>query len=318
MAKRPSSRKAAASRRRSSAGPNLARSRPVWTGQLRLALVTVPVQLYSAIKSGSRISFHQVHGPSGKRVRHEKVVPGIGPIDSDEILKGYELSDGNYVLLEKDEVDAVKIEASRIFDLVQFVDHCEIDPIYFDRPYYVAPDGELAEEAYAVFREALRRSKKMGLGQIVMRGQEYVAALKPCGDGLLLETLRYADEVREAAPIFADIADEKPAPELLDLATELIERKAAPFDPSVFEDRYSEALKDLIEAKVQKRATVTVGEEEQPQGAKVIDLVEALKQSVRRNEQREAQGKSQNKAQNKSQNKSQKKPAAAKPTRKAG
>lgn len=311
MAKRPSSRKASGSgRKRSSAAPNLARSRPIWTGQLRLALVTVPVQLYSAIKSGSRISFHQVHGPSGKRVRYEKVVPGIGPIETDDILKGYELSDGNYVLLEPEEVDAVKIEASRIFDLVQFVDHCEIDPIYFDRPYYVAPDGELAEEAYAVFREALRRSKKMGLGQIVMRGQEYVAALKPCGSGLLLETLRYADEVREAAPIFADIPDDKPDQELLDLATELIKRKAAPFDPTVFEDRYSEAIKNLIDAKVQKRATVAVGEEEQPQGAKVIDLVEALKQSVRRNEGRDTQSRSQNK--------SPKKPAARKPARKAG
>lgn len=310
MAKRPSSRRtstsrAAGSRKTSSSGPSLARSRPIWTGQLRLALVTVPVQLYSAIKSGSRISFHQVHGPSGKRVRHEKVVPGIGPIDSDKILKGYELSDGNYVLLEKDEVEAVRIEASRVFDLVQFVDHCEIDPIYFDRPYYVAPDGELAEEAYAVFREALRGARKMGLGQIVMRGQEYVAALKPCGDGLLLETLRYADEVREAAPLFADVADETPDRELLDLAMELIERKAAPFDPAAFQDRYSEALKELIEAKVQKRATVAVGEDEQPQGAKVIDLVEALKQSVRRNEAREAQ------------DKSRKKPAA-KPARKAG
>src|SRR5690606_17275858 len=188
---------------------------------------------------------------------------------------GYELPDGNYVLLEPEEIDAVKIEASRILDLVQFVDYAEVDPIYFDRPYYVAPDGELAEEAYGVLREALRRARKMAIGQFVMRGQEHVAALKPCGNGLLLETLRYPDEVREAAPLFADVADEKPDPELLDLATELIRRKTMPFDPRMFEDRYSEALHAMIEAKVEKRAVVDVSEEEQPSGgAKVIDLVE--------------------------------------------
>lgn len=261
------------------------RSRPIWSGQLRLALVTVPVQLYSALQSGGRIAFHQVHAPTGKRVRYEKVVPGVGPVEKDDIVKGYELPDGNYVLLEPEEIDAVKIEASRILDLVQFVDYAEVDPIYFDRPYYVAPDGELAEEAYGVLREALRRARKMAIGQFVMRGQEHVAALKPCGNGLLLETLRYPDEVREAAPLFADVGDEKPDPELLDLATELIKRKSKPFDPTMFEDRYSEALHAMIEAKVEKRAVVDVSEEEQPSGgAKVIDLVEALKQSVRRSE----------------------------------
>lgn len=281
-AKRGSSRSGA--RKGRSAGA-AGRSRPIWSGQLRLALVTVPVQLYSALQSGGRIAFHQVHAPTGKRVRYEKVVPGVGPVDTDEIVKGYELPDGNYVLLEPEEIDAVKIEASRILDLVQFVDYDEIDPIYFDRPYYVAPDGELADEAYGVLREALRRARKMAVGQFVMRGQEHVAALKPCGRGLLLETLRYPDEVREAAPLFADVADEKPDPELLDLATELIRRKTMPFDPRMFEDRYSEALHAMIDAKVEKRAVVDVSEEEQPSGgAKVIDLVEALKQSVRRSE----------------------------------
>lgn len=288
---RATSRRGSARKTRTASGN---RSRPIWTGQLRLALVTVPVQLYSAIQSGGRISFHQVHAPTGKRIRYEKVVPGVGPVESDEIVKGYELPDGNYVLLEPDEIDAVKIEASRIFDLVQFVDYDEIDPIYFDRPYYVAPDGELAEEAYGVLREALRRSRKMAVGQLVMRGQEYVAAIKPCGNGLLLETLRYPDEVREATTIFADVSTEKPDPELLELATELIKRKSMPFDPTMFHDRYSDALHAMIEAKVEKRAVVDVSEEEQPSGgAKVIDLVEALKQSVRRSESGSGSGEKQ-------------------------
>src|SRR5687768_11557193 len=116
--------------------------RPLWTGHLRLALVSVPVRLYSATRTGGRLSFHQVHEPSGKRIRYQKVVPGIGPVDTDEIFKGYELSSGRYVLLEKRELESLKLEASKTFDLMQFVEYCDIDPIYFDRPYYVVPDGD--------------------------------------------------------------------------------------------------------------------------------------------------------------------------------
>src|ERR1700741_5532003 len=128
-------------------------SRPLWTGQLRLRLV--PVQLYPAVKSGARLAFHQVHGPSGKRIRYEKVVPGIGPVDTDEILKGYEVSKGHYVLLEDEEIENVRVESRQTCELVQFVDHCEIDPIYFEKPYYLAPADDLAEQPYRVIRAAL-------------------------------------------------------------------------------------------------------------------------------------------------------------------
>lgn len=257
--------------------------RPMWTGQLRLALVSVPIKLYPATKSGARLSFHQVHEPTGKRIRYEKVVPGVGPVKPQDIVKGFEVSSGRYVLLEEDEIDALKVEAKKTLDLVQFVDQGEIDPIWFERPYYAAADGDLAEEAYAVIRDALRATKKVGLGQFVMRGREYVGALKPCGDGLLLETLRFADEVREAAPLFADVADEDPDEELLDLAKELIARKSKPFKPEVFKDSYTEAVRALIDAKIKKKAPVDIGEEEldDGRGAKVIDLVEALKRSVK-------------------------------------
>lgn len=258
--------------------------RAIWSGNLRLALVSVPVQLYSATTSGARISFHQVHEPSGKRIRYEKVAPGVGPVDAGDIVKGYEVSKGKYVLLEEGELDALKVEAKKTLDLVQFVDHHEIDPIWFDRPYYVAADGQLAEEAYAVIRDALRATRKIGLGQLVMRGREYITALKPCGDGMLLETLRFADEVREAAPLFADVADEDPDEELLDLAKELIARKAKPFRPEIFHDSYTDAVRALIDAKLKKRQPVDVEEnglDDAGGGGKVIDLVEALKRSVR-------------------------------------
>lgn len=260
--------------------------RPIWTGQIRLALVSVPIKLYPATKSGARLSFHQVHEPTGKRIRYEKVVPGVGPVKADDIVKGYEVSSGRYVLIEDEEIEALKVEARKTLDLVQFVDSHEIDPIWFDRPYYVVADGDLSEEAYAVVRDALRATKKVGLGQFVMRGREYVGALKPCGDGMLIETLRFADEVREGSPLFADVAGEKPDKELLDLAKELIGRKAKPFHPEDFKDSYTVAVRQLIDAKVKKKAPVDIGEDEldDDRGGKVIDLVEALKRSVKSGE----------------------------------
>jgi DNA end-binding protein Ku len=274
--------KVAPRRRKTSSGPPPAAGRPVWSGSLRLALVTVPVQLFSAIKTGARLSFHQIDRTSGKRIRYEKVAPGVGEVDTDQIVKGYEISKGNYVLLTDEELDSVKIEARKTIDLVQFVDHCEIDPIYFDRPYYVLPDGDLAEEGYTILRDAMRDTNKMGLGQFVMRGREYVAALKPCGDGLMLETLRFTDEVRAAAPLFADIGDANTDKELLDLARELISRKTAKFDADKFHDRYTDALRDLIEvkAKTGKPLAVDESKDDGASGGKVIDLVAALKRSL--------------------------------------
>jgi DNA end-binding protein Ku len=275
-------KRARAKRSRKKAAPRkIQDTRALWTGQLRLSLVSVPVALYPAIKSGARLSFHQVHAPSGKRIRYEKVVPGIGPVDTDDIRKGYEISRGHYVLLEDEEIEKVRVESRQTCEVVQFVDHCEIDPIYFDRPYYLSPTDDLAEEPYRVIRDALRETKKVALGQIVLRGREYIVSIKPSGKGLLLETLRFADEVRKATAFFDEIGAAKSDKELLELAEELIARKTAPFDPGAFHDKYTDALRDLIEAKA-KHKTVEVTEEEQPQrGGQVIDLVEALKRSVR-------------------------------------
>ena len=259
-------------------------ARAYWQGQIRLALVSIPVEIYSATKTGAKISFNQIHEPSGKRVSYEKVVPGIGPVDRDEIIRGFEVSKGNYVLLEDKEIEAVKIESKRTLELVQFVDACEIDPLYFEKPYYVAPQDELAEEAFVVLREALRKAKKVALGQLSVRGSEKLVAIKPCGKGLLLETLRYADEVRKGQSFFADIEDTKPKKELLDLATSLIEQKSAPFDASEFEDRYVEALRKLIDKKAKSKSKKAIIEDvEEPgsaSGSNVIDLMAALKKSL--------------------------------------
>ena len=259
-------------------------ARAYWQGQIRLALVSIPVEIYSASKSGAKIRFNQIHEPSGKRIKYEKTAPGIGPVDRDEIIKGYEISKGDYVLLEDEEIEAVKIESRKTLELVQFVDACEIDPLYFEKPYYVAPKDDLAEEAFVVLREALRKSKKVALGQLSVRASEKLVAIKPCGKGLLLETLRYADEVRKAQGFFSEIDEAKPKKELLDLATTLIEERSAPFDASEFEDRYVEALRKLIDKKAKSKSKKAIIEDvDEPggsDGGNVIDLMAALKKSV--------------------------------------
>lgn len=257
-------------------------ARAYWQGQIRLALVSIPVEIYSATKSGASISFRQIHEPSGKPIHYEKSVTGIGPVDPDEIMKGYQIEKGEYVLLDQEEIDAVKLESKKTLELTQFVDAHEIDVIYYEKPYFVVPADDLAEEAFIVLREALKRTKKVGLGQLALRGREYVVSLKPCGRGLVLETLRYADEVNRAQGYFRDIPDAKPDEDLLDLAETLIAKKTAKFDPQEFHDRYVDALKDLVERKVKAkgRKIVDTSEEERPSGGNVVDLMAALKKSL--------------------------------------
>jgi DNA end-binding protein Ku len=257
-------------------------ARAYWQGQIRLALVSIPVEIYAATKSGASIAFRQIHEPSGKPIKYEKVVPGIGAVDTDEILKGFEYEKGHYVLLSPDEIEAVKLESKKTLELTQFVDADEIDVLYYDKPYYVVPADDLAEEAYVVLREALKRSRKVGLGQLAMRGREYFVSLKPCGRGMVIETLRYADEVNRATGYFRDIGDAEPDPDLLDLAQTLIEKKTAAFDPSEFHDRYVDALKALVEKKrkAKGRKIIEEPEEARPAASNVIDLMAALKKSL--------------------------------------
>jgi DNA end-binding protein Ku len=259
-------------------------ARAYWKGQIRLALVSIPVEIFSATKSGATIAFNQIHEPTGKRVKYEKVVPGVGPVDAEEIVKGFQYEKGSYVLLDDDELEAVKLESKKTLELTQFVEASEIDPLYYEKPYYVVPADDLAEEAYVVLREALRDTKKVGLGQLTMRGREYLVSLKPCGRGILMETMRYADEVNKAQGYFRDIDDIKPDPELLDLAEALIERKSGSFDPTKFKDHYVDALHELIERKRKlKGGKIHAEDEELPaRSGNVIDLMAALKRSIER------------------------------------
>ncbi|MCW1384069.1 Ku protein [Novosphingobium sp. KCTC 2891] len=257
-------------------------ARAYWQGQIRLALVSIPVEVYPATRSGAAISFRQIHEPSGKPIAYEKVVAGIGPVDRDEIVKGYEVSRGNYVLLGDDEIEAVKIESRKTLELVQFVEAQEIEPLWYEKPYYVVPADDLAEEAYVVLREALRSARKVALGQLSVRGREQLVSLKPCGRGIVLEVLRYADEVHKARGFFDKIADDPPAEDLLDLATTLIDKKTAPFKPEEFHDRYVDALHRLVEKKVKARGGKVLEDvsDPAPRGGNVIDLMAALKKSL--------------------------------------
>ncbi|MDO7843097.1 non-homologous end joining protein Ku [Sphingomonas immobilis] len=259
-------------------------ARAYWQGQIRLALVSIPVEIYSATKSGATISFKQIHEPTGKPIHYEKVVTGVGPVDTDEIMKGFEYEKGSFVLLQQEEIDAVKLESKKTLELTQFVDADEIDVLYYEKPYFVVPADDLAEEAFIVLREALRRSKKVGLGQLAMRGREYVVSLKPCGRGMVLETLRYADEVNKAQGYFRDIPDTKPDDDLMDLAETLIAKKTAKFDPKEFHDRYVDALKSLVERKRKSKGGKIIEDagDDTPKkgGSNVVDLMAALKKSV--------------------------------------
>jgi DNA end-binding protein Ku len=255
-------------------------ARPIWKGHIRLSLVSIPVELYTATKTTEKIAFRQIHEPTGKPIHYQKVVAGVGPVDTDEILKGFEYEKGHYVLLTEEDIEAVKLETKKTFDLTQFVGACDIEPIYFDKPYFVVPQDELSEDAFRVVRDALRDSGKIGLGQLAMRGKEYLAALKPCGRGMLLETLHYEEEIRKADPYFSDISREKADPELLAVAQQLIERKTAPFEAAAFKDHYTQALRALINQRLKGKAPKVETEEERPSGGNVIDLMAALKQSL--------------------------------------
>jgi DNA end-binding protein Ku len=257
-------------------------ARAYWKGQIRLALVSIPVEIFSATKSGASIAFNQIHEPTGQRIKYEKVVPGVGAVPAEEIVKGYQVEKGNYVLIDDDEIEAVKLESKKTLELTQFVDHDEIDVLYYEKPYFVVPADDLAEEAFVVLREALRRTKKVALGQLALRGREYIVSLKPCGRGIVLETLRYADEVYKAQNYFREISDVKPDDDLLDLAETLIEKKTAPFDASQFHDRYIDALHELIERKRQGKIVQAADEPAPSRGSNVVDLMAALKRSIER------------------------------------
>ena len=253
-------------------------SRAFWTGHLRLSLVNIPVRLYPATTAERAIAFHQIHEPSGKRIRYQKVAPGVGPVEAEEIIKGYEYEKGKYVLIDPKEIDELKLESKQTIELVHFVDEDAIDDRYFKTPYYLMPDGDMADEGYVIIQRALKETKKIGVGQFILRGHGNIVAIKPFEKGLMLEVLRHASEIRPADVLFDEIPAVKIDKEALDLAKELVTRKTGKFEPEQFKDEYVEAVLELIQAKLEDRVPDIVTE--QPGGAKVINIMDALKKSV--------------------------------------
>ena len=250
-------------------------ARPYWTGHLKLSLVTIAVRLYTATSERERVRFHQIHEPSGERVRQQLVVPGLGPVERDDIVKGYEYEKGRYVTVDPEDLTRLRLETTDTIDIVEFVE--DIDPIYFDVPYYLVPDGGVAEEGYRVIREALRHSGKIAVGQFVSNGQERIIAIRPLGTGLLGNALRYADEIRKPEDFFRTIAADGVDADELAMMDQIIARKTRPFDPGKFTDHYQAALRELIDKKL---AGQLPPEAPARRPAQVINLMEALKRSL--------------------------------------
>jgi DNA end-binding protein Ku len=254
--------------------------RAYWKGFLRLSLVSVGVALYNAVDTTAEIRFNQIHRPSGKRINYTKTVKGLGPVDAADIVKAYEVDENTYVTLEPEELEAIKLESKKTLDLQQFVDPHQIDPRYFERSYYVVPVDEHAIEGYLVIRDALKESGKMGVGQVTMSGREYLVAVGPLGHGIAMHIMRYADEIRSTAQYFADLPDQKLEPEMVALASELIDRKAATFRPDQYKNRYATALQELVKEKA-KGHQIVAAKEDRPTGTNVVDLMDALRRSVK-------------------------------------
>jgi DNA end-binding protein Ku len=252
-----------------------------WRGFLRLQLVSINVDIYSAAESGAEIQFNQIHKPTGKRIKYEKVVPGIGPVENADIVKGYQVEPDVYVTMEPEEIEAIRLESKKTIDMVQFVDAEQIDPRYYERPYYIVPKDEVAAEGYLVIREALAKAGKVGLGQLTMQGREHLGIIAPIEKkGLLLNLIRYENELRKADKYFADLEAVKFDPALVNLASELVERNSAPFNPRRFKDTYAEELRKLVEKKA-KGQKIEIPKAEKAAPSNVVNLMDALKKSLK-------------------------------------
>lgn len=255
-------------------------ARPTWQGHLRLSLVTCPVALYPGTSRTSDISFHLINPKTNNRIRMITTDPDAGPVERSSLVKGYEFEKNQYVLFTPDEIDAVKIESTKVIDIERFVDLADIDRLYWNDPYFLVPDGKMAAEAYAVIREAMSRSERVALGRVVLHSRERLVALEPRDQGLVAYTLRSHDEVRQPADFFRDIPEAKPPAAMVEIAAKIIEQLEGPFEPELFRDRYEDALRDLIQSKLKGKAKKITAPE--PEDTEVDNLMEMLKQSLQR------------------------------------
>ena len=251
--------------------------RPYWTGFLKLSLVTIGVRLYTATTEKERIRFHMIHEPSGERVRTQTVVPGLGPVERDEIVKGYEYEKGRYVTVEPKDIEKLRLETTDTIDIAEFVEEGDFDPVYLADPYYLVPDGNIAEAGYRVLREALRQTQKVAVGQVVINARERVVAIRPYGDGLLVNALRFEDEVRAADQFFSGIGEAAVDEDELAMMGQIVARRTRKLDPAKFVDHYQAALRELIDEKLAGKLAERPPERKP---AQVINLMDALRKSL--------------------------------------
>ena len=249
-----------------------------WKGYLRLSLVTCPIALYPATSEAEKIGFNQINRKTGHRIRYVKVDAETGEdVENEDIIKGYKVDTDSYITVGKDELESIALESTRTIDIDQFVPKSEIDELYIAKPYYIVPDGKVGHDAYAVIRETIRATNKVALGRLVLTSREHVIALEPRDKGLMGLLLRYPYEVRDSAEYFDEIQDVKITKDMLDLAKHIVDQKSGHFDPDQFEDRYESALTEILN---QKQKGLPIEKRARPAGNNVVDLMEALRQSI--------------------------------------
>lgn len=276
--------------------------RASWKGYIKLSLVSCPVKLYPATSASERITFNQLHKDTHNRINMKPVDPELGLVERSDLVKGYEYEDKQYIIIDESDLDAVRIESNHTMNIEAFVDEDEVDAIYQDAPYYLAPDGAMAEETFAVLREAMRQSGKLAIARLVLTNRERVITIGARENGMFVTVLRNPSEVRGTAEYFGNIPEVKPDQEMLDLAEKLIEQKVKEFNPKDYEDRYEVALMAMIREKLKGHKPIIAAA---PERGNVINLMDALKASL---------GQAKPAAPSKAKAEPAEKPAAKKPT----
>jgi DNA end-binding protein Ku len=276
--------------------------RASWKGYIKLSLVSCPVKMYPATSASERITFNQLHKDTHNRINMKPVDPELGLVERSDLVKGYEYEDKQYIIIDESDLEAVRIESNHTMNIEAFVDEDEVDVIYQDAPYYLAPDGAMAEETFAVLREAMRQSGKLAIARLVLTNRERVITIGARENGMFVTVLRNPSEVRGTAEYFGNIPEVKPDQEMLDLAEKLIEQKVKAFNPKDYEDRYEVALMQMIREKLKGHKPIIAAA---PERGNVINLMDALKASL---------GQAKPAAPSKAKAEPAEKPAAKKPT----
>ena len=257
--------------------------RAYWKGFLRLSLVSCPIQLFPATSEREKVSFNQINKETGNRIRYRRVDEDTGEeVESENIVKGYQVAKGQYVEVDDDELETIALESTRTIEIDKFVPKSEIDELYNIRPYYVAPDGKVGQDAFTVIRDVIEKMGMVAIGRVVLTSREHVIAMQPRGKGLMGMLLRYPYEVRDEKEYFDDIENVKISKDMMDLARHIVETKSGHFEPEKFEDHYEVALKELIE---KKSKGLKIEAPKEQASAEVINLMDALRRSVKEERQ---------------------------------